>query len=248
MVRPRKIHISKEQMRIWLENGMSYREITREIKKLYGLKFDPSTIYRHTVRLGLKDKNIHKQYKDFCREHKKKVKRINTHLATKANCYMDITEISFRSQKGKHKRSVKRYFVSLKVEKKLYLYYIKDQTKASILTAMIHLKEFMPANPICLVDTQFNPKLPERSEITFCNTEKWHPIKNMVEKHHGFKTNIYAKFWKFKTVSYSKMNDESKRQLLRIYIETIERNEHIEIINKDEMITEICRLAEAQQL
>ena len=248
MVRPRKLVITKESLEEFLNKGLSYREIANEVFQRYGVKVNRSTVYRLAQRYGIKNLNIHKQYKEYLKRRKKPIERLNPELATKANCYMDITEISFRSQIGKHKRSIKRYFVSLKVNQKLYLYFIKNQKKSSILEALIHLRKFMPKNPICLVDTQLNPKLPDRSEITFCNTTEWHPIRNLVEKHHGFKTAIYAKYWKFKGIAYSKMDEYQKILLLKLYLETIERNQNIEIINKDELVKEICQLAKANQL
>ena len=148
MVRPRKLLVTKSQLEAFLNQGMSYREIAEEVKKRYGVEVNRSTVYRLAKRYNLRDQNIHKQYKEYLKKRKKPVERLNPHLVEQANCFMDITEISFRSQIGKHKRSIKRYFVSLKVNQKLYLYYIKDQKKSSILEALIHLRKFMPKNPI----------------------------------------------------------------------------------------------------
>lgn len=256
MVRPRKLLITKEELEQFLRIGLSYQEIAYEIYKKYKVKVNRSTVFRRAKEYGIDHLNLDKKYTEDSSKRRKPIKLINPLMSQRANAYMDITEISYRRQHGKQRRSIKRYFLTLRANGKSYWVYIgKSQKEQNIIQGLIHLEQYLPKPvAIILIDKQLNPKL-EKTHlktneriIYFTNTPKWHASKNLVEREHGaLKRTIYPKFWRFKSSSYKQLTKSDEILLLRLYIEAIRRKERMILVNEEEMIKEILNEAKIIQ-
>jgi len=227
--RKQQIIISKIELKMLLEIGMSYREIARLVK------CSKATIFEIAKRYELQDFNAFKQYNKMVSKKCKKIVRVNTHLVKYASAFMDRTEISFRREKSKHTRVAIKgtNFITLGKEGTTKLYFLENHRKEGTINALIYLRKYLSEKDIVLIDTEFNTH--GVSEIKFCNSEGWHPIKNLVEKYHGFKYSIIVKFWRRKTSSYNKLSEKDKIMLLKIYIETCALNDNYEIVNLEDL-------------
>jgi len=232
MARPRTkgTRILRTSLKEYLEQGLSYREIGN----ILGLSRE--LVYYYAKLWNLRNLNAHKKYKEYCKTRLYTRKLINPLMSLHANASMDISEITFRRQRGKRSRSIRKYMLTF-TKGKTYIVFMdnqRDEDIAMAITKLLTLGIINKGDKI-LVDKQLNSKLPYTSlkGVYLCNTPKWHASKSTTEKRHGFKTSVYAKFWRFKTSSYAKMDNDMKALLLKMYLESLQLNPNYEIINPE---------------
>ena len=118
LVRPKKFIGTKQDFYDWIVNKkLTYDDIAEEIFKKYGKKVNRSTAYRRAVEYGLDIYNNDRKWQNYMKKRRKKVKYRNILMVRYAEYFMDISEISYRRQFGNNKRSIKRYFLTLRIGK-----------------------------------------------------------------------------------------------------------------------------------